>query len=31
MRKHRTHSRAGAYVLAVSRVTEAMLVRGLFP
>jgi glutamate dehydrogenase len=31
MRKHRTHSRAAAYVLAVSRVTEAMLVRGLFP
>lgn len=31
MRKHRTHSRAGAYVLAVSRVTEAMLTRGLFP
>jgi len=31
MRKHRTHSRAGAYVVAVSRVTEAMLVRGLFP
>jgi glutamate dehydrogenase/leucine dehydrogenase len=31
MRKHRTHSRAGAYVLAVSRVSEAMLTRGLFP
>jgi glutamate dehydrogenase/leucine dehydrogenase len=31
MRKHRTHSRAAAYLLAVGRVTEAMLVRGLFP
>ena len=31
MRKHRAHSRAGAYVLAVSRVTDAMLTRGLFP
>jgi len=31
MRKHRTHSRAAAYVLAVGRVTEAMLLRGLFP
>jgi glutamate dehydrogenase len=31
MRKHRTHSRAGAYILAVRRVSEAMLMRGLFP
>ena len=31
MRKHHTHSRAAAYVLAVSRVAEATLVRGLFP
>jgi glutamate dehydrogenase (NAD(P)+) len=31
MRKHRTHMRTGAYVLAVGRVAEATLVRGLFP
>ena len=31
MRKHHTHPRAAAYVLAVSRVTEATLMRGLFP
>ena len=31
MRKHHTHPRAAAYVLAVSRVSEATLVRGLFP
>ncbi len=31
MRKHRTHMRTGAYVLAVGRVADAMLVRGLFP
>jgi len=31
MRKHRTHMRVGAYVLAVGRVAEATLVRGLFP
>jgi len=31
MRKHHTHPRAAAYVLAVSRVAEAMLSRGLFP
>lgn len=31
MRKHHTHPRAAAYVVAVSRVAEAMLVRGLFP
>ncbi|HKS66830.1 MAG TPA: Glu/Leu/Phe/Val dehydrogenase [Candidatus Acidoferrales bacterium] len=30
-RKHRTHMRTGAYVLAVGRVGEATLVRGLFP
>lgn len=30
-RKHRTHMRTGAYVLAVGRVAEATLVRGLFP
>src|SRR5277367_1728922 len=31
MRKHHTHPRASAYVLAVSRVADATLVRGLFP
>ncbi len=31
MRKHRAHPRAAAYVLAVSRVADAMLSRGLFP
>ncbi|MGH9737250.1 MAG: Glu/Leu/Phe/Val family dehydrogenase [Candidatus Acidiferrales bacterium] len=31
MRKHRTQMRTGAYVLAVGRVAEATLVRGLFP
>jgi len=31
MRKHRTHMRTGAYLLAVGRVAEATLVRGLFP
>jgi glutamate dehydrogenase/leucine dehydrogenase len=30
-RKYRTHMRAGAYVLAVGRVADATLVRGLFP
>jgi glutamate dehydrogenase (NAD(P)+) len=30
-RKHRTHMRTGAYALAVSRVADATLVRGLFP
>jgi glutamate dehydrogenase (NAD(P)+) len=30
-RKHRTHMRTGAYVLAVGRVAEATLARGLFP
>jgi glutamate dehydrogenase (NAD(P)+) len=30
-RKHRTHMRTGAYVLAVGRVSDATLVRGLFP
>jgi glutamate dehydrogenase (NAD(P)+) len=30
-RKHRTQMRTGAYVLAVGRVAEATLVRGLFP
>ena len=29
--KHRTHMRTGAYVLAVGRVADATLVRGLFP
>ena len=29
-RKHRTHMRTGAYVLAVGRVADATLVRGLF-
>lgn len=31
MRKHRTQMRTGAYVLAVGRVADATLVRGLFP
>ncbi len=31
MRKYHTHMRAGAYVLAVGRVADATLVRGLFP
>jgi glutamate dehydrogenase (NAD(P)+) len=31
MRKNRAHPRAGAYVLAVSRVADAALARGLFP
>src|SRR5579863_3559777 len=31
MRKHRKHMRTGAYVLAVGRVADATLVRGLFP
>jgi len=31
MRKHHTHSRAAAYVVAVSRVADATLTRGLFP
>jgi glutamate dehydrogenase (NAD(P)+) len=30
-RKHRTHMRTGAYALAVGRVADATLVRGLFP
>jgi glutamate dehydrogenase (NAD(P)+) len=30
-RKHRTHMRTGAYCLAVGRVADATLVRGLFP
>ena len=30
-RKHRTHLRTGAYMLAVGRVADATLVRGLFP
>jgi glutamate dehydrogenase (NAD(P)+) len=30
-RKHRTHMRTGAYILAVGRVTDATTVRGLFP
>src|ERR1700691_946763 len=30
-RKHRAHMRTGAYVLAVGRVADATLVRGLFP
>src|SRR6185437_15634558 len=30
-RRHRTHLRTGAYCLAVGRVAEATLVRGLFP
>jgi glutamate dehydrogenase (NAD(P)+) len=31
MRKHRTQMRTGAYALAVGRVADATLVRGLFP
>jgi glutamate dehydrogenase (NAD(P)+) len=31
MRRHRTQMRTGAYVLAVGRVADATLVRGLFP
>src|SRR6202050_1992132 len=31
MRRHRAHMRTGAYVLAVGRVADATLVRGLFP
>lgn len=31
MRKHRTHMRTGAYILAVGRVADATVVRGLFP
>jgi len=31
MRKFHVHSRAGAYILAVGRVAEATLIRGLFP
>jgi glutamate dehydrogenase/leucine dehydrogenase len=31
MRKHHVPPRAGAMILAVSRVAEATLVRGLFP
>ena len=31
MRRYRTHMRAAAYILAVGRVAEATLVRGLFP
>ncbi len=31
MRKYHTHPRAAAYILAVSRVADATLVRGLFP
>lgn len=31
MRKYHTHMRAAAYVLAVGRVADATLVRGLFP
>jgi glutamate dehydrogenase/leucine dehydrogenase len=30
-RRHRAHMRTGAYALAVSRVADATLVRGLFP
>jgi glutamate dehydrogenase (NAD(P)+) len=30
-RRHRTHMRTGAYILAVGRVADATLVRGLFP
>jgi glutamate dehydrogenase (NAD(P)+) len=30
-RKHRTHMRTGTYILAVGRVADATLVRGLFP
>ena len=31
MRKHRSHMRTAAYILAVGRVADAALVRGLFP
>jgi len=31
MRRHHTHSRAAAYVIAIGRVADAMIVRGLFP
>jgi glutamate dehydrogenase (NAD(P)+) len=31
MRRHRTHMRTGAYILAVGRVADATVVRGLFP
>ena len=31
MRKHRTHMRTGAYILAVGRVADATIARGLFP
>jgi glutamate dehydrogenase/leucine dehydrogenase len=31
MRKYHVHSRAAAYILAIGRVSEATLVRGLFP
>lgn len=31
MRKHRSYLRTGTYALAVGRVADAMLVRGLFP
>jgi glutamate dehydrogenase (NAD(P)+) len=31
MRKFHVHSRAAAYILAVGRVAEATLIRGLFP
>jgi glutamate dehydrogenase (NAD(P)+) len=31
MRKYHVYPRAAAYILAVSRVAEAMQVRGLFP
>jgi glutamate dehydrogenase/leucine dehydrogenase len=31
MRKYHVHSRAAAYILAVGRVAEATLIRGLFP
>jgi glutamate dehydrogenase/leucine dehydrogenase len=31
MRKHHTHPRASAYLLAVGRVADATLTRGLFP
>jgi glutamate dehydrogenase (NAD(P)+) len=31
MRKHHVPPRAGAMILAVGRVAEAVLVRGLFP
>jgi glutamate dehydrogenase (NAD(P)+) len=30
-RKHRVHMRTGAYILAVGRVADATMVRGLFP